>query len=117
MIRKIDCVMVPVGDLDEAAGFYTRVFGLRRLWQDASSVALGLPETDAEIVLHTMALPPGANVHYLVDDVGAAVATFGARGAVVRTAPFDIDVGRCAVLEDPYGNLVCLLDLTRGRKG
>jgi predicted enzyme related to lactoylglutathione lyase len=117
MIRKIDCVMVPVGDLEEAAAFYSRVFGLRRLWQDESSVALCLPETDAEIVLHTMELPSDVNVHYLVDDVPTAVATYSARGAVVRTAPFDIGVGRCAVLEDPYGNPVCLLDLSKKPRG
>jgi predicted enzyme related to lactoylglutathione lyase len=117
MLKKIDCVMVPVGDLEEAAAFYTRVFDLRRLWQDESSVALGMPETDAEIVLHTMALPSDVNVHYLVDDVLAAVATCGERGAVIRTAPFDIPVGRCAVLEDPYGNPVCLLDLSKARRG
>ncbi|MEV6843141.1 VOC family protein [Actinoplanes sp. NPDC051411] len=117
MIKKIDCVMVPVGDLEEAAAFYTRVFDLRRLWQDESSVALGMPETDAEIVLHTMALPSDVNVHYLVDDVLSAVATYAERGAVTRTAPFDIPVGRCAVLEDPYGNPVCLLDLSKARRG
>jgi catechol 2,3-dioxygenase-like lactoylglutathione lyase family enzyme len=114
MLRKIDCVMVPVGDLEEATAFYTRVFGLRPVWRDESSAGLAMPETDAEIVLHTMELPPDVHVHYLVDDVITAVATFGDRGAVVRTAPFDIGVGRCAVLEDPFGNAVCVLDLSRG---
>jgi lactoylglutathione lyase len=116
MIRKIDCVMVPVGDLEEAAAFYTRVFDLRRLWQDESSVGLGLPETDAEIVLHTMDMPSDVNVHYLVDDVDTSVAVYAGRGATIRTAPFDIAVGRCSVLEDPYGNPVCLLDLTKTRR-
>jgi predicted enzyme related to lactoylglutathione lyase len=116
MLRKIDCVMVPVRDLDQAAAFYERAFGLRRLWQDESSAGLGMPETDAEIVLHTMDLPPDVNVHYLVDEVGSAVAALIAEGCHLRTAPFDIPVGRCAVLEDPYGNPVCLLDLSKGRR-
>jgi lactoylglutathione lyase len=114
MLRKIDCVMVPVGDLDEAVAFYARVFGLRPLWRDEASAGLGMPETDAEVVLHTMELPLDVRVHYLVDDVTAAVATYRDRGAVVRTAPFDIAVGRCAVVEDPFGNAVCVLDLSRG---
>jgi predicted enzyme related to lactoylglutathione lyase len=114
MIRKIDCVMIPVGDLEEAAAFYARVFDLRPLWQDASSAGLGMPETDAEIVLHTMELPPELSVHYLVDDVNAAVVTYSERGCTVRTPPFDIGVGRCAVLEDPYRNPICLLDLSKG---
>ena len=116
MLRKIDCVMVPVRALEEAAAFYARVFGLRRLWQDEWSVGMAMPETDAEIVLHTMELPPEQNVYYLVDDVATAVATCRAGGCVVRTPPFDVAVGRCAVLEDPFGNAVCLLDLSKGRR-
>ena len=113
-LRKIDCVMVRVDDLDAAADFYRRVFGLRRLWQDASSVGMGLPETDAEVVLHTMADLPGGAVHYLVDDARAAVAAYAAAGCHVRTPPFEIAVGWCAVVEDPYGNAVAVLDLTKG---
>ena len=110
MLRKIDCVMVPVGDLEEGAAFYTRVFGLTRLWQDDTSVGMGLPETDAEIVLHTMQLPPEPNVYYLVDDVDAAAAG----GCRIRIPPFDVVVGRCAVVEDPFGNAIGLIDLSKG---
>jgi predicted enzyme related to lactoylglutathione lyase len=116
MLLKIDCVMVPVpvGALDEAAAFYARAFGLRRRWQDESAVGMTMPETDAEIVLHKMDLPPELNVYYLVDDVAAAVAAYRGAGCTVRTQPFDVPVGRCAVLEDPYGNAVCVLDLSKG---
>ncbi|MEU4422511.1 VOC family protein [Actinoplanes sp. NPDC024001] len=116
MLRKIDCVMVPVTDLEGAAVFYTRVFGLHELWRDDAAVGLTMPDTDAEIVLHTMTLEPDAGVHYLVDDVPAAFAAYRDAGCAVRTPPFDIAVGRCAVLEDPYGNAVCILDLTKGRR-
>jgi lactoylglutathione lyase len=112
-LRKIDCVMVRVGDLDGAVDFYARTFGLRPLWRDATSVGMGMPETDAEVVLHTMAEVPDGAVHYLVDDVRAAAAT---SGCAVRTPPFEIAVGWCAVLEDPYGNPVPILDLTKGRR-
>jgi predicted enzyme related to lactoylglutathione lyase len=50
-----------------------------------------------------------------VGDLDEAI-TDGGRGAVVRTAPFDIGVGRCAVLEDPFGNAVCVLDLSKGER-
>jgi catechol 2,3-dioxygenase-like lactoylglutathione lyase family enzyme len=46
VLRMIDCVMVRVGDLDEAAEFYARVFGLRRLWQDETAVGMGMPDTE-----------------------------------------------------------------------
>ena len=116
MLRKIDCVMVPVGDLEEAAAFYIRVFGLRRLWQDETAAGLTMPETDAEVVLHTMTLPPDANVYYLVDDVVTAVAAYRERGCAVRTPPFEVPVGQCAILQDQYGNAVGVIDLSKGRR-
>ncbi len=116
MLRKIDCVMVRVANLPTAVEFYVRVFGLRLLWRDESSAGLGMPETDAEVVLHTMDLPDDQSVHYLVDDVPAAVATSQEAGCAVRVAPFDVAIGKCAVLEDPFGNSVCLLDLSKGNR-
>ena len=31
------------------------------------------------------------------------------------TGPFDIPVGRAAVVADPFGNVLVLLDLSKGR--
>jgi predicted enzyme related to lactoylglutathione lyase len=114
VLRKIDCVMLRVDDLEAAASFYARVFGLRRLWRDGSSVGMAMAETDAEIVLHTMSIPPEWGVHYLVEDVPVAVSTYRREGCVIREPPFDIDIGRCAVLEDPFGNTLCILDMSKG---
>ena len=114
MLRKIDCVMVRVPDLPPAVEFYTRVFGLRPLWRDETSIGMGLPETDAEVVLHTMDLAGDRGVHYLVDDVRDAVAMARRAGCAVRQAPFDVAIGMGAVLEDPFGNTVCLLDMSKG---
>jgi lactoylglutathione lyase len=111
-LRKIDCVMLRVADLDAAAAFYGRVFGLRPLWRDATSIGMGLPDTDAEIVLHTTADLP--EVHYLVDDVRAAVAGYRAAGCRIRVEPFEIAIGWCAVVEDPDGNALAVLDMTSG---
>ena len=71
MLRKIDCVMLKVSELEKAAAYYETVFGLKRLWQDEHSVGMGMSETDAEIVLHDNPAPPKEiSVHYLVDDGG-----------------------------------------------
>jgi hypothetical protein len=44
---------------------------------------MGLPETDAEVVLHTMELPADRGVHYLVDDAAEAVRTARRAGCTV----------------------------------
>ncbi|MCU7722798.1 VOC family protein [Actinoplanes sp. KI2] len=115
-LRKIDCVLVRVDDLAAASRFYAERLGLRELWRDESSAGMGLPETDAEVVLHTMDLPPAHAVHYLVEDVRAAAASWRESGLEVRTEPFEIAVGWCAILADPFGNAVCVLDLTGGAR-
>src|SRR5262245_55937804 len=118
MLRKIDCVMIRVDDPAAAAAYYTDVFGLRPLWRDDSAVGLGFPETDAEIVLHRdQGIPSKVEVHYLVDDVVAAVRAFEQQGCRVREAPFDIPIGKCAVNEDPFGTTLCILDMTKGPRG
>jgi lactoylglutathione lyase len=117
MLRKIDCVMLKVPELEKAAAYYESVFGLKRLWQDAHSVGMGMPETDAEIVLHDNPnIPKDINVHYLVDDVLQAVDHLATNGCIIRAQPFDIAIGKSAVLEDPFGNIICILDMTKGAR-
>jgi lactoylglutathione lyase len=115
MLRKIDCVMVKVDDLEAAARYYAEVFGLKRLWADDFSIGMGMPETDAEIVLHTDPhLPKEMTVHFLVDDVVAAVNELSAKGCTVIASPFDIVIGKCAVIQDPFGTILPILDMTKG---
>ena len=117
MFKKIDCVMIRVDDVVAGEKFYSEVFGLRPLWREAGSVGMGLRETDAEIVLHNNAdIPNKVEVHYLVDDVVAAVKSYAEKGCRVLVPPFDVLIGKCAVIEDPFGTNICLLDLTSGKR-
>jgi lactoylglutathione lyase len=115
MLKKIDCVMIHVADLEAATSYYSEVFGLRPLWRDELSVGLGFPETDAEIVLHCNPdLPNPVDVHYLVDNVGEAIRLFREKGCQVLVEPFDIPIGQCAVIQDPFGTVLSILDITKG---
>ena len=115
MLRKIDCVMIRVEDPGEAAVYYSDVFGLRRLRQDETSVGLGFPDTDAELVLHCNSeIPSPVEVHYLVDDVVCSVGVLRQNGCTVLAEPFDIPIGICAVVRDPFGTPLCILDMSKG---
>jgi predicted enzyme related to lactoylglutathione lyase len=115
MLRKIDCVMLHVEDLDAAIAYYQRVFGLLLHWRSELRAGLGMPETDAEIVLYNgPEFPPGASVHYLVDDVTSAVEQLAAQGCTILVAPFEIAIGMCAVVSHPFGNALAVLDMTKG---
>ena len=45
----------------------------------------------------------------------AEIARIVEAGGSVAVQPFDIQIGRCAVVEDPWGNPLVLLDMSKGR--
>ncbi len=48
------------------------------------------------------------------DAVSTDVAAIQAAGGRVATEPFDIPAGRVAVIANPFGNTLVLLDLSKG---
>ena len=71
-----------------------------------------MPGTDAELVLHKSL---GPEVDLLVENVDEALRRMNAAGGETVAGPFDIPIGRCAVVRDPFGNTIVMLDQTMGR--
>jgi catechol 2,3-dioxygenase-like lactoylglutathione lyase family enzyme len=49
MLRKIDCIMIRVEDVETASAYYAKVFGLYPQWTGDGSIDLVCPESDAEM--------------------------------------------------------------------
>lgn len=119
MLKQIDCVMIKVDDPWQAAPYYERLFGLRAVWKDENSVGMKFPEGDpgTEIVLHRIAsIPARIDVNYLVADVLVAVGHFRLNGCKILVEPFDIPIGKCAVVEDANELVWSVLDMTKGER-
>jgi len=112
LLRKIDCVEFYVPDLEQGLAFYCHELGHGLLWRTPTSAGIGLPESDAEIVLQTERQQ--REVDMLVDAADEAARRVVQAGGTVLVPPFDVQVGRCAVVADPWGNRFVLLDLSRG---
>lgn len=112
LFKKVDCLQVPVPDLDAALAFYRDQLGHTLNWRSESGAGLRMPESDAEIVLQTER--PALEANLLVDSADTAAERWVAAGGRVVNGPFDIQVGRCVVVADPFGNLLLLLDLSKG---
>ncbi|HVA77262.1 MAG TPA: hypothetical protein VNF27_05175 [Candidatus Binataceae bacterium] len=85
-------------------------------WSDKAEGSIGLrfPNGDAEIVLHRItSIPAEVDVTYLMDYLPRAVQTLVREGCTVVAAPFDVVVGKCAVVVDPFGTPLSLIDLTK----
>lgn len=112
LLRKVDCVSLPVSDLEDALSFYQGKLGHPLVWRSETAAGLRMPDSDTELVVHTETRPPAAEL--LVSSVPAAVERFVAAGGALRLGPIEIAIGRCAVVADPWGNTLVLLDMSKG---
>jgi len=114
LLRKVDAVTVGVPDLDSGLRFYRDALGHELRWRndEIGQVALALPDADTELVLSTEL---GYEPNWLVESADDAARAFTSAGGTILSGPFDIPVGRVAVVADPFGNVLVLLDLSKGR--
>ena len=113
LLRQLDAVTVPVPDLDQGLAFYRDQLGHELLWRNDAleQAGLRLPESNTELVL-SAALDYAPN--WLVTSVEDAVDRLVAAGGRVISPPTPIPVGRVAVVADPFGNQLVLVDLSSG---
>ena len=112
LIRKVDCVRLYVPDLEAGLTFYRDRLGNELIWRTATAAGLRLPETDAELVIQTE--EQRQEIDLLVDSADEAAKFIQQAGGTVIVPPFDIQIGRCVVVEDPWSNPLVLLDMSKG---
>ncbi len=109
---SVDAVVLKVPDLEAGLAFYRDELGHEVVWHTERMAGLRLAEGSSELVL---SLDLGPETDLLVASVDDAVAAFVRAGGTVDVEPRDIPVGRVAVVRDPFGSVLTLVDLTKGR--
>lgn len=106
-------------DMEAAARFYGHVIG----WQTKDFGSPEMPylvlEADGKGMGGVMELteehkgagiPPNWTAYVDVDDVDATAEQFAAKGGAIRRPPEDIpEIGRFAVVADPFGAVLCIM--------
>jgi mannitol-1-/sugar-/sorbitol-6-/2-deoxyglucose-6-phosphatase len=112
LLRMVDAVTVRVPSLGAGLAFYADALGHRPLWRNDAigQAALALPDGDSELVLTT---EHEYEPNWLVDSVDDAIDAFRRHGGTLVAEPRDIPVGRVAVVRDPFGNALVVLELSR----
>ena len=113
LFQKIDCLQIPVPDLEAGLAFYRDKLGHELIWRTEKAAGLRMPNTDAEIVIQTERPQLEANLKVASADAAAQLVVEA--GGKLVAGPFDIQIGRCAVVLDPWGNALVLLDASKGR--
>ncbi|MCF0094162.1 VOC family protein [Micromonospora sp. MH99] len=112
-VRGLRRIIVSVADRERALALYRDALGLTEKYGAGEMVALAVPGSGVELLLHERPPTPGlagVAVSFLVSDVDAATAAAVEAGAQVVDAPADQPWGeRQSVLTDPDGHVLCLV--------
>jgi catechol 2,3-dioxygenase-like lactoylglutathione lyase family enzyme len=111
LLRRVDAVVLRVPSLERGLAFYRDQLGHELIWRTGSMIGLRLGRDGTELVL---SLDTGPETDMLVESVGKAVESMVRAGGSVIVPPDDIPVGRVAVVGDPFGNELTLVDLSKG---
>ena len=112
LFRNVDCIEFYVADLQKGLDYYCNSLGLKVLWRTDTAIGLGMANDIAEIVIQNER--DRMEVDIEVDSVVDAVERIKAAGGEVVSEPFEIRIGKCAVVRDPWGNRYVILDTTKG---
>lgn len=112
---KIDSIMFYVSSLEKSAEFYSCVLGLRQVWADEEQGMIGFSfkRSDSEIVIHSDPDLPNPSFSFLVRNAEKFCDEFQKKGYRVVKEPFEVRCGKYAVLADPDGNELPIIDLTK----
>jgi lactoylglutathione lyase len=113
LFKDIDCLQIPVPDVEAGLAFYRDALGHALIWRTPTAAGLQMADSASEIVLQTER--PELEANLSVTSADAAAARFVEAGGSPIAPPFDIPIGRCAVMKDPWGNRLVMLDHLRGR--
>lgn len=112
LFTNVDCINLPVANLERALDFYRDKLGHALVWRTETAAGLAFGDGITEIVLHHSDAPQETDIK--VESAVEAAERFAAAGGAIVAGPFDIAIGKCVVVKDPWGNQLVLLDCTKG---
>ena len=113
-LRKVGSIMYTVKDLAISEAFSTDVMGMTKVWEDTDRGMMGflLKDSDSEVVIHTSDELPPFSYNFLVDNVRQFCDEHRRRDYKIAFGPIKVRSGNYAVLVDPDGNRIPIIDLT-----
>jgi len=117
-LGKLGLVMIVVRDMERSVAFYKDVLGLNLLFKqpnwsqfDAGNILIGLHPEGEEVKVSPTS---GMSLGIYVEDITRTVAEVKRRGGHIEVEPRPEPFGRWALLQDPDGYGVQLIELARG---
>ena len=112
LFQCVDCISLPVLDLEAALELYRDKLGHKLIWRTDKQAGLAFDDGVTELVLRQNDDPQETDIK--VESAVDAAELFQTAGGSIIAGPFDIAIGKCAVVKDPWGNVMVLLDSSKG---
>src|SRR4051794_2343711 len=110
MLRKVDRILLRVPSLDSAIRYYRDTLGLSLIHHDKRIANFKLADGTTELLLHVDADLPAEAAYFLVDDVRDLYARRDELKLQFVSRPAPVSRGYRAVVKDPFGHVLMLLD-------
>ncbi|MRG58465.1 hypothetical protein GE115_01035 [Agromyces sp. CFH 90414] len=107
---KLEFLFAPTADLPASLSLYRDVFGAEEIWREGdTTVALGLPGSDVQLMLDANDPDAPAGPVFVVDSVARFHEEHAAALEVIE-APMEIPGGFQATYRDPAGLAIYVMD-------
>src|SRR5947207_1749878 len=110
MLRRVDRFLLRVPSLDPAIRYYRDVLGLHLTHHDKRIANFKLADGTTELLLHVDADLPAEAAYFLVDDVRDLYTRRDELKLKFVSRPAPVSRGYRAVVKDPFGHVLMLLD-------
>lgn len=112
VFKYVDCIQFYIPDLEVGLQYYCNSLGMNVIWKSDTSIGLGMKEGITEIVIQNERNYQEVDIK--VESVIDAINDIESAGGQIVCGPFDIKIGKCAVVKDPWNNQYVILDSTKG---
>jgi catechol 2,3-dioxygenase-like lactoylglutathione lyase family enzyme len=112
MLTRIDRLLLRVPSLESAIGYYRDVLGLHLVHHDKRIANFKLADGTTELLVHVDPDLPAEGFYFLVDDVRDLYARRNELKLQFVSRPAPVSRGYRAVVKDPFGHVLMLLDRT-----
>jgi catechol 2,3-dioxygenase-like lactoylglutathione lyase family enzyme len=116
MFRRIDRIILPVQALPGAVHYYRDILGMKLVREEKQSAIFLMSDGKTEMVLMAGSDLGGEEICYLVDDVRDLYARRDELQLKFVQAPRETELGVSAVIRDPFGNVMMILDRSGGEE-
>lgn len=112
VFEKLDCIRYYVPDLAEGVTYYHEKLGLEIAWKNEHEIAFVMADGISELVIQNTQKREETDIK--VTSVRRTIQKIRQAGGQLVCGPFGIQIGECAVVQDPWGNTMVILDSIKG---